>query len=152
MASDRINFVNENDARGVLLALFKQIAHAAGAHAYEHFHEIGTGNREERNVCFTRDGSSQQRFARSRRPDEQHALGNAAAQLLKLLGILQELNDLLQLFLGFVAARHILEGRLFLLRRKQSRARLSEAERLVTARLHLAHQEENETGQQQQWK
>src|SRR6266700_561588 len=94
MASHGINFVNENDARRVLLALFKKIAHAARAHAHEHFHEVRTGNREEGNVGFTGDRSRQQCLARSRRSHQEHALGNPSAKLLEFLRIFQELNAL----------------------------------------------------------
>ncbi len=44
MAAHRVNFVDEDDAGGVLLALLEQIAHAAGAHAHKHLHEIRTGD------------------------------------------------------------------------------------------------------------
>ena len=41
MAAHGVDFVNEDDARRVLLALLKQIADAAGAHADEHLNKIG---------------------------------------------------------------------------------------------------------------
>ncbi len=44
MASYGVDFIDEDDARRVLFALLEQIAHAARAYAYKHFHEIGTGN------------------------------------------------------------------------------------------------------------
>ena len=40
MTADRVDFINEDDARRVLLALFEKIAHAAGADADEHFDEV----------------------------------------------------------------------------------------------------------------
>jgi len=40
MAADRVNLINENDAGCVLLALFKQVAHAACAYAYEHLNKV----------------------------------------------------------------------------------------------------------------
>ncbi len=150
VAADRVNFVDEDDARRILLALFKEIAHAACAHADEHLHEVRTRNREERHVRFTSNGSRQQRFPRPRRSDQQHALGNSPAQLLELLRIFQELNNLLQLFLGLVRSRHVLECRLLLLRGKQPRAGLSETQRLVSTRLHLAHQEQAESHEKNQ--
>ena len=57
MAAHGVNFIDENDARRVFLALFEQVAHAARAHADEHFHEVRAGNRKERHVGFAGDGS-----------------------------------------------------------------------------------------------
>src|SRR6202041_2641579 len=92
MASNRIDFIDENNARRILLALFKKIANAACAHAHEHLNEVRTRNREERDIRFAGNCSRQQSLASSRRPNQQHALGNSSAQLLKLLRILQEIN------------------------------------------------------------
>ena len=70
MASNGIDFIDENDAGRVLLALFEHIADAAGADADEHLDEVGTGNGEERYIRFAGDGARQQRFAGARRPDQ----------------------------------------------------------------------------------
>src|SRR5260221_12810519 len=102
MASDRVNFIDEDDARRVLLALLEKLAYPARAYADKHFDEVRTGNREERHIGFAGNGPRQQGFARAWGSDQQHALGNASAQLLELLGIFQELNNFLQLFLRFV--------------------------------------------------
>ena len=40
MTSHRVDFINEDDARRILLALLEQIAHAARAHANEHLDEV----------------------------------------------------------------------------------------------------------------
>ncbi len=150
MPPDRVNFVDENDAGRILLALFKEIAHAARAHAHKHFHEVRTGNREEGDVGLTSDRARQQRLARSRRSDKQHALRNSPAQLLKLLRIFQELNNFLQLFLGLVRSGDVLERGFLLLRGEQPRAGLAKAQCLVSARLHLPHQEQAEAHQKNQ--
>ena len=63
----RIDFVNKNNAGGILLALLKQVAHPAGTNANEHFHEVGTGDRKERNICLPCNGSGQQGLAGTRR-------------------------------------------------------------------------------------
>ena len=150
MAAHGVDFIDEDDARRVLLALLEQVAHAAGAHAHEHLHEIRTGDREERNIRFARDGARQQRLAGARRADQQNALGNPAAQLLELLRLAQELDDLLQLFLGFFHARHVLERDFLLLRGMQPGAALPEAQRLVAAALHLAQHEDPESDHQRE--
>src|SRR5437588_4033633 len=97
-----VNFVDENDAGRVLLALFKQIAHAAGAHTYEHFYEVRAGDREERHISFTGDRARQQSLSGSGRANQQYAFGNTSAQFLKLLRFTQEFDNLSQFFLGFL--------------------------------------------------
>ena len=93
MTADGVDFVDEDDAGRILLALLEQVADAAGADADEHLDEIGTGNAEERNIGFAGNGARQQRLAGSRRPDQQHAFGNAPAELLEFLRFAQELDD-----------------------------------------------------------
>ena len=148
MTSNGVDFVDEDDAGRILLALLEQIAHAAGAHADEHLHEVRTRDREERNVGFAGDGPGQQSLTGSRRPDQQHALGNASAQLLELLRLAQELDDLPQLFLGLIDAGHVLERDFLLLHGEQPRAALAERQRLVSAGLHLADHEEPQCAEQ----
>ena len=54
-----INFIHENDTGRMSLGLIEQIAHAARAHAHEHFNEFRTGNGEEGHARFTRDSLCQ---------------------------------------------------------------------------------------------
>src|SRR5262245_51365210 len=150
MASDGVDFVDEDNTGRVLLALFKQIANAAGTDAYKHFNEVGTGDGEEGNVGFTGDGAGQQSLTGARRSDEQDALRDAAAELLEFLRVLEELDDLLEFFFGFVGAGDVFKGHFLLLRGEQARAGLAEAESFVAAGLHLAHEEKAETDQQQE--
>eukprot|EP01136_Pigoraptor_vietnamica_P033036 Opistho-1_new@95548 len=82
MATDRIDFVDEDDAGGTLLGLLEHVAHAARAHAHEHLDEVGARDGEERHVGFARDGARQQRLTGARRADQQAALGDLAAQTL----------------------------------------------------------------------
>ena len=149
MPSDRIDLVDEDDAGRVLLALLEHVAHAAGAHAHEHLHEVRAGDREERHVRFARDGAGEQRLAGSRRPDQEHALRDLAAQALEFLRVLQEFDDFLKLGLGLVDAGDILEGHAALLLRQHTRARFPEPHGAAAARLHLAHEEHPDADQQQ---
>ena len=64
---------------------------------------------EERHARFAGDGLGQQRLAGARRADQQHALGNAAAEDLILFGRAEELDDFAQFFDGFVDAGHVVE-------------------------------------------
>ena len=148
MAAHRVDFIDEDDARCILLALLKQVAHAARAHADEHLNEIRTGDGEEGNVGLAGHRARQQSLAGSRRAHQQHALGNAPAQLLELLRLAQVLDNLLQLFLGLIHAGHVFECHLLLLHREQARSALAERKRLVATRLHLPQHEEPHGNQQ----
>ena len=148
MASHRIDFIDEDNAGSVLLALFKQIAHAARADADEHLDTVRTRDREERDIRFARNRARQQSLSGTRRTDQQHALRNAPAQLLEFLRLAQEFDNLLELFLGFLNASHVLERHLALLRGMQTRAALAKAQRFIAAALHLPHHENPEPNQQ----
>src|ERR1700730_12120830 len=79
MASDSVNFVDEDNARRILLALLKQVADAACANAHKHFHEVRAGYGKERNVGFSCNRPRKQRFASAWRPDEQYPFRDAPA-------------------------------------------------------------------------
>ncbi len=148
VATNGVDFINEDDAGSVFLALLEQVAHAARAHAHEHFHEVGAGNGEERNIRLACHRARQQGLARSRRANQQHALGNASAKFLEFLRLAQELDDFAQFFLRLIHAGHVFERDLLLLHREQAGPALAERQRLVAARLHLPDHEEPERAQQ----
>ena len=70
VAPDRVDLVDEDDARGVLLGLLEHVAHAARADADEHFDEVGARNGEEGHVGFAGHRARGQRLAGAGRPDE----------------------------------------------------------------------------------
>src|SRR5690606_17671183 len=143
MPSDRVDLVDEDDARRILLGLLEHVAHAGGTHAHEHLDEVGAGNGEERHVGFARNGAREQRLAGARRAHEQDAAGNAAAEPLELSGIAQELDDLFEVLLGLVDAGDILERHLALRLGEKLGAALAEAHGTAPAStLHLADEEE----------
>src|SRR5436853_4694958 len=150
MATDSVNFINEDDTGRILLALLEKITDAACANTDEHLDEIRTGDGEERYVGFAGDRAGEQSLAGAWRSDEQDALRNTAAKLLEFLRILQELDDFLQLFFGFVGPSNVLKGGFLLLRGKETSAGLAEAESFVAAGLHLAHQEQAEADEKNQ--
>ena len=111
VSSDRIDFIDKNDAGRIFLALDEKIANPTGPHTHKHFDKIRPADREERYAGFTGDRARQQRFAGAGWPVEQHALGDATTQFLKLLGRLQKIDNLLQVSLhtfqtGDVIKRH----------------------------------------------
>ena len=77
----------------------------------------------------------------TRRADQQHALGDLAAQALELLRVLQELDDFLKLLLRLVDAGDVIECHPADLLGQQARPRFAEAHGLAAAGLHLAHEE-----------
>src|SRR4029079_364239 len=87
VTADRVDFVDEDDARRILLTLLEQIAHPGGADADEHLDEVRTADREKRDVGFTAHTTHEQRLPRSRRAHQEHALRNASAELLEFLGL-----------------------------------------------------------------
>ena len=115
LAADGVDLVDEDD-RGRLLARgLEQVTHARGADTDEHLHEVGAGDRHERHAGFTRHRARDERLAGAGRADEQHALGDARADLLELPGVLQEVDDLVDLLLHRAVAGDVAERRLRLL-------------------------------------
>ncbi len=150
LAADGIDLVDEDDAWRLLLGLLEHVAHASGAHANEHFDEIGTGDAEERYLGLAGNGLGQQRFTGTRRADHEHAFRDAATELLELGRIAQEFDQLGDFFLGFVTTGHVGEGDGVGRVVEHARARLAERERTATpAALHLAHEEYPHTNEQQ---
>ena len=150
LAAYGVNFVNEDDAGGVFLGVFKHVAHAGCTHADEHLYEIGAADAEKRHLGLARDGLGQQRLARARRPDQQQAARNAAAQFLELLRVLEEVHHFLDFFLGFVAACHVGEGDLVVVFVQHARLALAKAEgAALAAALHLAHEIDPHANEQQ---
>ena len=150
LTSDRVDLVDEDDARRRLLGLIEEIAHARRTDADEHFDEVRTGDREERHAGLARDRARKQRFAGSRRPEQQHAFGNARAQRLIFLGVLQEVDDLAELLFGLVDAGDVGESHLGTVLAHHLRARAPERKRLAPAALRLAQYKEEQRRDQQQ--
>ena len=149
MTAHRVDFVDEDDAGSILLTLLEHVADAGRTNAHEHLDEIRTGNGEERHISFTGNSAGQQGLTRTGRPHQQHAFGDLAAQALEFLRVLEELDDFFQFLLGLVNARHVFKGDAAGLFRQQAGAAFAKAHGLAPARLHLAHEENPHTDQQQ---
>ena len=139
-----VELVDEDDAGRLLLGLLEQVAHPGGAHPHEHLHELGAGEEEEGHVGFPGHRAGEQGLARARRAHEEHALGDAAAQALVLLGVLEEVHDLHQLGLGLFHPRHVREGGLELLAVVDLRLGAAEGEGLGGTAAHPPHHEHPE--------
>src|SRR4051794_286950 len=150
VAPDGVDLVHEDDAGRVLLGLLEEVAHARGADADEHLDEVRAGDREERHARLAGDRAGQQRLAGARRPVQQHALGDARAERLELLGVLQELLDLVELLDRLVDARHVAERDLRRVDAHALGARLAERHHLRAAALDLVHEEDPEPDEDQE--
>ena len=123
-------------------ALLEHVAHARGADADEHLHEIRAADGKERHVSFSRDGAREQRLASARRADHQHALGNAAAEFLKFFRIAQELDELLHFVLGFLDAGHVAKRDLVFVAGEHPRLGFAEIERAFASHADLLAEQE----------
>ena len=148
-ASDGVNFVDEHQTRCVLARLLEHVPHAAGANTDEHLHEIRAADAEEGCIRFAGDGLGQKSLARARRAHHQNAFGNAAAEFLKFLRVLQKLDQFGNFLFGFVHASHVFERGAVLLFAEHPRLALSEAESAFARHLKLADQEKPHQGPEQ---
>ena len=150
MAADGVDLVHEDDAGRVLLGLLEQVANAARADADEHLDEVGAGDREERHTGLAGHGPGEQRLTGARRAEEQDALGDARAEGLELLRVLEELLDLLKLLHRLVDAGHVLERDLRRVDGHPLGAALAEAHHLGAAALHLVHEQDPDHEEEQE--
>ena len=140
VTADRVDLVD--DAGRVLLALLEEVAHAGGADADEHLDEVRTADREERDVRFARDGA-RQASCRFPGPHQEHALRDAAAELLELLRLF-ELDDFLELFFRLVNAATSLNVTFFSASSTTASRGSCQARRPCSPALHLPHDENPE--------
>ena len=151
--AEGVELVDEDDAGRFLLGLLEHVADAGRADADEHFDEVGTAEAEERHARLAGDGLGEQRLAGARRADQQHALGNAAAEHLVLLGRLEELDDFAQLVDGFVDAGDVFERDVDIFLGEQLAAAAAEGHRRAGAAHAADHEDEQhhqQAGHQQQ--
>ncbi len=125
MTTDGVELVDEDDAGRLFLGLVEHVAHARCAHADEHLDEVGAGNGEERHVGLAGDRFRQQGLAGTRRTHHEHAFRNFAAEALEFGRVLEELDDLTDLFLGLVDAGNIGKRHADLVLAEQSRLALA---------------------------
>ena len=127
LLADGIDLIDKDDAGGLFLCLFEQVANLGGAATDEHFDELGTGNREERNARLAGNGFGKKGLTGSRRADEQHATRQLGADLLIALGLLEEIDDLFKRLLSLFLACDVFKGNAHVFRRDNACARLAEA-------------------------
>ncbi len=104
---NRINLINEHNARRTLLRLRKYIPHPARTHAHKHLFKVAPAHRKEWHLRLPSNRLGKKRLTRPRRPHEQHPLRNAPTQLPEIIRRLQKLHNLLHLFLRLINPRHV---------------------------------------------
>src|SRR5699024_5911513 len=110
LPSHGINLIDEDNTRTVFLRLLKQVTHARGTNADEHFHEVGAGDGIKRYAGLTRNGAGKQGFTSTRRTIEQNTAWDFRAELVVATRVFQEIFNLLKLIDCFVRASHIFKG------------------------------------------
>ena len=145
MPSDGVDLVDENDAGSVPFSLKEEVSHPGGPDPHKHLHEIRTTDAEEGNVSLACNRPCQKCLPRSRGTDKKNSFGNPSAKLCKLLGVPKKIDDLLQFIFGFFNSSDILKCHLMELFRQNFSLTLSKREGLSTADLHLSHEKEPDT-------
>jgi hypothetical protein len=108
--AERIELVDEDDARRQFLRLREQVADPCRTHADEQLDELRAADREERHAGLAGDGLGQQGFAGPWRADEEHTARQLASEQSEPLGLPQEANDLREFLLRFFLAGGVREG------------------------------------------
>ena len=104
-----VQLVDEDDAGRLGLGLLEHVADAGRADADEHLDEVGAGEAEEGHARLAGNRLGQQRLARARRPDQQHALGDPAAEDLVFFRRAEEFDHLAEFVDRLVDAGHVVE-------------------------------------------
>ena len=105
--SNGINLIDEDNTGSLFICLFKQITNLCRTHTYKHFHELRTGNGEERNFRFTGYGFCKQCFTCSGRADKKGTLRHGCTDLRIFPGIVQIVYDFCQKLFCLVFSCHI---------------------------------------------
>jgi hypothetical protein len=108
--SDGVELVDEDDGRRGAAGLGEQVPHPGRADADVELDEVGSRDREERRLRFSRHGPGQQGLAATGRAVQEDALGDGRPQGGEAFRIDQEGGDLSQLGHGRVLAGHVGEG------------------------------------------
>ena len=144
MTTDRIDFVDENDAWRLLLGLIKHIANTRGTDTHKHLNKVRARDREKWHLGLACNGFGQQRLTGTGLSHHQHTARNTATELLEATRVSQKLDKLLNVFFGLVHTRYISKGRRNLVFAKEFCFALPKTHGATTATattLHLAHKE-----------
>ena len=109
LAANGVDFIDEHDAGGLFLGLFKQVTDLCGTTANKHFHKLRTGHREERYVSLASNSLGQHGFTCTGRAYKQKALWHGCTDFRIFLGIVKVVYDFLKVLFCFINALNIIE-------------------------------------------
>ena len=106
---DGINLINEDNAGRLGLGLLEEVAHPGGTDTDEELDELRGRAGEEGHPSLPSDGTREEGLPSPRRTNEEAPLGDLGSERGVLIGVLKEINDLLQLELGLVRTSDVEE-------------------------------------------
>ena len=109
LLTDSVDFIDEDDARCLLLGLLEEVADLGSPHADEHFDKFRTGNGEEGYTGFASDGFGQHGLAGARRADEEDAFRHLGPDFGVFIGMVEKIDNFRQVFLGFIFTGDVIE-------------------------------------------
>src|SRR5262249_13703109 len=101
---------NKDNAGGFLLRLLEEIAYPRRPDPREHLDKVRAAEAEKRYTGLARHRPGQERFARPWRANQQDPFGNTTTKRDVLLWLPQEIDNLLEFFLGLLGVCHIGKG------------------------------------------
>ena len=136
-----IDLIDEDDAGLIAFCNVEEVTDSRGTDTDVHLDEVRSAHRIERHTRLACNGLCEERFTRSGRADEQHALGDTGTEIGELLGALEELDDFGELFLFFLGTGDVRETDFDI--RGDLGLGLAEAHRLGTSAHRRTHHKED---------
>lgn len=112
LASYGVQLIDKDNRGSLGLGLSKELTDTLGADTHVYFLELTTGHEEEWDTGFARDRASQQSLPGTGRANEQDTFGHLSTEVVELSGVLEKINQFLQLLLCLVATVDVAETRL----------------------------------------
>mmetsp|Transcript_23023 Transcript_23023/g.32147 ORF Transcript_23023/g.32147 Transcript_23023/m.32147 type:complete len:418 (+) Transcript_23023:331-1584(+) len=94
LTTDGINFVNEDNARSILLGLSKDVTDTGSTHTNEHLYEFRTRDGNEGDTGLTGNSLGEEGLTGTGRTIKDDTTGNLTSVLGVGLGLLEEINNL----------------------------------------------------------
>mmetsp|Transcript_12041 Transcript_12041/g.21970 ORF Transcript_12041/g.21970 Transcript_12041/m.21970 type:complete len:376 (+) Transcript_12041:820-1947(+) len=107
--SDRVDLVDEDEARRLVFGGGEEVADPTRPYAHIHLLKLGTRGSEEWNAGLASYGFGQESLPCARRPHQQHPPGKLAAEAGEFFGVFEEFYNFLELHLGLLAAHDVFE-------------------------------------------
>ena len=148
MPADGVDLIDEDDARGVLLPLLEQVAHARGADADEHLDEVRARDGEERHVRLAGDGRARRVLPVPGGPIRSTPFGMRPPSFWNFWG--SRRNSMISCSSSFASSTPATSLKVTFLAwlREELGLGLAERQGLVPAALHLADEEDPEPDEQ----